>query len=73
MIVAFPEPRTPKEKSHPVFICSLGPLDTVYTVVICKNKFAFGQSLDYPKLCRTFAIICLRLNKSFCSDAMFAL
>ena len=50
MIVAFPEPRVPKEKSHPIFFCPLGSLDTVYTVVVSKNQFAYGtlgQSLDY--------------------------
>ena len=50
MIVAFPEPRAAKEKSHPIFFCPLGSLDTVYTVVISKNQFAYGtldQSLDY--------------------------
>ena len=49
-IVAFPEPRAPKEKSHPIFFCPLGYLDAVYTVVISKNHFAYGilgQSLDY--------------------------
>ena len=54
MIVAFPEPRTPKEKSHPNFICPLGPLDTVYTVVISKNKFAFGPELGLSKIMQKF-------------------
>ena len=56
MIVAFPEPRAAKEKSHPIFFCPLGSLDTVYTVVISKNQFAYGtlgQSLDY-KVCMMF-------------------
>ena len=50
MIAAFPEPCAPKEKSHPIFFRPLGSLDTVYTVVISKNQFAYGtltQSLDY--------------------------
>ena len=34
MIIALLEHCTPKEKSHPVFICTLGSLETVYTVVI---------------------------------------
>ena len=41
MIVAFPEPHAPKEKSHPIFFCPLGSLDTVYTAVISKNQFAY--------------------------------
>ena len=54
MIVAFPEPCTPKEKSHPVFICPLGLLDTVYTVVISKNKFAFGSEFGLSKIMQKF-------------------
>ena len=42
MIVAFPEPRAPKEKSHAIFFCPLGSLDTVYTIVISKNQVAYG-------------------------------
>ena len=50
MIVAFPEPRAAKKKSHPIFFYPLRSLDTVYTVVISKNQFAYGtlgQSLNY--------------------------
>ena len=50
MIVAFPEPHAPKEKSHLIFFCPLGSLDTVYPVLISENQFALGtldQSLDY--------------------------
>ena len=34
MVIDFSEPRAPKEKSYPVFFCSLGSLDTV---AISKN------------------------------------
>ena len=40
MIIDFSEPRAPKEKSHPIFFCPLGSLETVYIV-------AMFQSLDY--------------------------
>ena len=41
MIIAFPEPRAPKEKGQPSFFHSLGSRETVYTVVISKNYFAY--------------------------------
>ena len=50
MIVAFPEPHAPKEKSQPIFFCPLGSLDTVHMAVISKNQFVYGtldQSVDY--------------------------
>ena len=37
MIVAFPEPRAPKERVAQ-FFCPLGSLNTVYTVVIFKKS-----------------------------------
>ena len=43
MIVAFPEPRAPKERVAQ-FFCPLGSLDTVYTEVIFKNQFTSGIS-----------------------------
>ena len=67
MIVAFPEPRAPKEKSHPIFFCPLGSLDTVYTVVISKNQFAYGtlgQSLDYSWWL-VICIVCLFVTVPF--------
>ena len=37
MTIDFSEPRALKEKSHPIFFCPLGSLETVYTVTISKN------------------------------------
>ena len=37
MIITFPEPHTATEKSHPIFFCLLGSLETICTVVISKN------------------------------------
>ena len=37
MTIDFSETCAPKEKSHPIFFCPLGSLETVYAVTISKN------------------------------------